>query len=194
MADRVVRVAMALIAAREHFREFAYPDPYSPLGKATRSARWGFEPAEQILRELPANIAALKGDPWTVGFGQTGKFVGPGTRWSRAVADANFEAEVESFRAGVRRLARPDMTIGQEAALISFAYNVGLDEDADEIAEGLGDSTLLKMFNRGDTRAAADQFLVWRKAGGEVSKGIIKRREEERAMFLGLHPLLRSVP
>jgi lysozyme len=193
MADRVVRIAMALVEKREHFREYAYPDPYSPLGKATRGKRWGFVPAMDILHDLPANVAALRGDPWTCGFGQTGKYVGPATRWSREVALANFETEIEYVRAGVRRLARPDMTVGQEVALISFAYNVGLDEDADTIPEGLGDSTLLKYFNVGDVVRAAEEFVKWKRAGGEVSRGLELRRLEERLMFIGQHPFLGSI-
>ncbi|HFE9915503.1 TPA: lysozyme, partial [Acinetobacter baumannii] len=31
---------------------------------------------------------------------------------------------------------------------------------------------------------AADQFLVWNKAGGKVMKGLVRRREAERALFL----------
>ncbi|WP_335876684.1 lysozyme, partial [Acinetobacter baumannii] len=48
----------------------------------------------------------------------------------------------------------------------------------------LANSTLLKKLNKGDYQGAADQFLVWNKAGGKVMKGLVRRREAERALFL----------
>ncbi|WP_407652354.1 lysozyme [Bombella pollinis] len=70
----------------------------------------------------------------------------------------------------------------QMAALVSFSYNVGV--------AGLRSSTLLRKFLLGDTQGAADEFLHWDKmhlASGVVveSPGLLKRREAERAMFLG---------
>ena len=39
--------------------------------------------------------------------------------------------------------------------------------------------------NRGDFDEAADEFLKWTKAAGRVLPGLVKRRNDERAMFLG---------
>lgn len=61
-------------------------------------------------------------------------------------------------------------------ALCSFAFNVG--------CERLEGSTLLKMLNAGDYRGAADQFLRWDKAKGKTLRGLTRRRQAERAMFL----------
>lgn len=82
-------------------------------------------------------------------------------------------------------LLQVPVTQGQFDALMSFAFNVGLDIDDDDIAEGLGDSTLLKKLNAGDVAGAADQFLKWNKAAGQVLAGLTRRREAERALFLG---------
>ena len=57
-----------------------------------------------------------------------------------------------------------------------FAYNVG--------TGALQKSTLIKLLNAGDTQGAADQFLRWNKAGGQVVAGLTRRREAERKLFL----------
>lgn len=191
-------LATVLIQAWEGYREFAYPDPASPLARATPVARWGHVPAQEILEMLPGDTAGLPGDPWTVGHGETGKHVGPSTRWSRAVANANFDARLEDLQWGVRRMLRVAALPWEEAAFLSFAWNVGLDDDADHKAEGFGDSTLLRLFNAGDKAGCALQFYnpktgdsPWDNAGGvRDMQGLRNRRRAERAMFLGLHPAI----
>jgi lysozyme len=38
-------------------------------------------------------------------------------------------------------------------------------------------------YNRGDVEGAADAFLMWTKAAGKVLPGLVKRRNDERALF-----------
>nr|WP_277603060.1 glycoside hydrolase family protein [Acinetobacter modestus] len=45
------------------------------------------------------------------------------------------------------------------------------------------DSTT-KYLNALDYKAAADEFLKWNRGGGKVMKGLVRRREAERALFL----------
>jgi lysozyme len=172
----------------EGVRYYAYPDPYSALGKATRGRPWGYKSAEEIFDTLPAAIAQLSPHPWTIGRGATGPGIDASTHWTPEQVEAALVKHLAVFQAGVRRLVKVPMTPNQEAALISFAYNVGLDEDADTIPEGLGDSTLLRLFNAGQTDLAANEFRHWTRAGGEHPKGLIERRENERMMFLGIYP------
>lgn len=101
-------------------------------------------------------------------------------------ANAYFAHDLEQFERDVLSLVKVPMTQGQFDALVSFAYNCGPDIDKDDIAEGLGDSTLLKKFNAGDTKGAADEFPKWNKANGKVQPGLVTRRAKERDMFLGL--------
>ena len=61
-------------------------------------------------------------------------------------------------------------------ALVSFAFNVGLGN--------LQRSGLRMKTNRGDFEEAADEFLKWTKAGGKVLTGLVKRRNDERALYL----------
>ena len=65
---------------------------------------------------------------------------------------------------------------GQFDALVSFAFNVGLGN--------LQRSSIRMRYNRGDIEGAADAFLMWTKAAGKVLPGLVKRRQDERAMFL----------
>lgn len=130
----------------------------------------------------PANIPSI-------GFGTTrypnGKAV---TMYDPAItleqANAYFAHDIERFERDVLSLVKVPITQGQFDALVSFAYNCGSDIDDDTIAEGLGDSTLLKKLNAGDYKGAADEFPKWNKGAGKVQPGLVKRRAAEREMFL----------
>jgi lysozyme len=186
-------LAAVLVRGFEQFRAWPYPDPASPLAKATHGLAWGWQSAREIMNKLRPEIRSLSGAPWTVGYGQTGKFIGPdSSMWTLAVGEAHLESTLEFYQAGVRRLCKVSLTKWQEAALISFAYNEGLDEDHDGKAEGLGDSTLLRLVNAGRFADASRQFAGWNKAHGQILAGLTKRRELERQMFLGIHPALRA--
>ena len=99
-------------------------------------------------------------------------------------ASVMLERILSQFEADVISLVKVPLTQNQFDALVSFAFNVGSDIDADTIAEGLGDSTLLKKLNRKDYLGAANEFLKWNKCKGVVSKGLTNRRTRERELFL----------
>ena len=61
-------------------------------------------------------------------------------------------------------------------AIVSFTYNLG--------AGNLRVSTLRRRINEEKWEEAADQLLRWNIAGGKVSRGLQRRREAERALFL----------
>lgn len=123
------------------------------------------------------------GEPWTIGWGHT-KGVKRGDVCTLQQADAWFEEDLEEHEGYVNQLVKVPLTQNQFDALVSFCYNVGPDIDADSIAEGLGDSTLLKKLNAGDYDGAADEFRKWTRSGGRVMPGLIRRREMERELFL----------
>ena len=70
----------------------------------------------------------------------------------------------------------PGLNYNQYAALVSFAYNLGVG--------ALQGSTLRKMVLAGDLAGAAEEFLKWNKAGGKVLNGLTKRRQREKDLFL----------
>jgi len=82
----------------------------------------------------------------------------------------------ESCESTIERLVKVPLQQNQYDALVSFIYNVG--------ASAFGDSTLLRMLNLGDYQGAADQLLRWNIGGGRVLLGLLRRREDERALFL----------
>jgi lysozyme len=99
--------------------------------------------------------------------------------WDRALSadeiDEILRKDLARFEAGVLRLIKIPLTQGQFDALVSFSFNVGLGN--------LQNSTLRMKINRGDYKGAAEQFLVWTKAGGKVLPGLVKRRTHEKEMF-----------
>ena len=82
------------------------------------------------------------------------------------------------YEAAVERYVQIHLCQHQFDALVSFAYNVG--------NEALRTSTLVRYLNQGDITGAANQLLRWNRAGGRVLAGLTRRRQAERAMFLGL--------
>lgn len=78
----------------------------------------------------------------------------------------------------VLRYVTVKLNQGQFDALVDFAYNCG--------AQNLRNSTLLKKVNAGDFSGAAAEFPKWVNAGGKKLPGLVKRRELERKLFLGL--------
>jgi lysozyme len=99
--------------------------------------------------------------------------------WDRVLSaeeiDEILRKDLNRFEAGVLRLIKVKLTQGQFDALVSFSFNVGLGN--------LQNSTLRMKLNRGDYKGAAEQFLVWTKAGGKVLKGLVIRRTHEKEMF-----------
>lgn len=126
------------------------------------------------------------GKPWTIGWGHTGPEVAKGLKWTQAQADAEFLRDIFRFEQDVQKLVKVPVTQGQFDALVLFAYNVGSDIDADKIAEGLGDSTLLRKLNARDYAGAALEFRKWNKNDGKVMRGLVRRRAAEECLFLGM--------
>jgi lysozyme len=117
------------------------------------------------------------GDPWTIGWGTTGPTIKRGLTWTQAQADAALLEDVKELGRDVQAYCRRPLEPYERAALVSFAYNVGIG--------ALRNSTLLRLLNEGSTTAAATQFLRWDKAGGKAMRGLQRRREAERQLFLG---------
>jgi lysozyme len=102
--------------------------------------------------------------------------------WDRVLnmgeVDAILAQDLGRFERGVARLCPAALGHqGRFDALVSFAFNVGLGN--------LQRSGLRMKTNRGEFEDAADEFLKWTKAGGRVLPGLVKRRNDERALYLG---------
>lgn len=120
----------------------------------------------------------------TIGYGHTGPDVKPGMVITKEQAETLLQQDLERFERDVRNLVKVHVNENQFGALVSFAFNVGSDIDDDELAEGLGDSTLLKKLNKYDYAGAANEFGKWVHANGKKLNGLVTRREREKQLFL----------
>lgn len=98
------------------------------------------------------------------------------TSITQAEADNFLYADVAIFASSILKLTSVKLNDNQFAALISFVFNVG--------SGAYQRSTLRQKLNRGDYEGAADQFLRWSKAGGQIIPGLLRRRKLERQLFL----------
>lgn len=113
----------------------------------------------------------------TIGYGHLilphEKFDAPLTA---AGAESLLKKDLRSHELALRKLVRVNITQQQFDALMGFVFNLGPGR--------LQSSTLLRCLNAGQFQRAADQFLVWNKAGGKPLAGLTKRRQAERKLFL----------
>lgn len=121
----------------------------------------------------PANV-------WTIGIGTTiypnGVKVKKGDKCTLEQAHEYLAHDMIEFEKTVNDSVKVPLSQNQFDALVSLTYNIG--------SAAFKNSTLLKKLNAKDFTGAADQFPVWNKGGGKVLKGLVRRREAERALFL----------
>ncbi|MCJ8053914.1 lysozyme [Shinella curvata] len=117
---------------------------------------------------------------WTIGVGHTSAAglpsVAKGLKITAAESDEILSRDLKTFEAGVRAAVKVPLNQNEFDALVSLAFNIGVG--------AFSKSTLVKKLNAGDRAGAADQFLVWNKAGGKTLKGLTTRRQAERKQFL----------
>ena len=118
---------------------------------------------------------------WTIGYGQTGSYYGK--RVHRGMTTTKAEAHawlrdhsIKTYEDAVTQAVKVPLNQHQFDALVSFAYNVGVG--------ALKQSTALRKLNVGDYAGAADALTMWTKCNGKVLAGLVRRRKEERALFL----------
>ena len=114
---------------------------------------------------------------WTIGYGTT-RGVRPGMRISEAEAEKFLQEDLTRFEQAINEAVQVPINDNQFSALVSFTYNVG--------SGAFRSSTLLRLLNqRQSVHAVADQLPRWNRAGGRVLAGLTRRRNAERALFLG---------
>lgn len=117
---------------------------------------------------------------WTIGVGHTSAAGAPkvvkGMRITATEADEILSRDLALFESAVNKAVAVPLNQNEFDALVSLAFNIG--------SNAFRKSTLVRKLNAGDRQGAADQFLVWNKAGGKVLKGLVNRRHDERRQFL----------
>lgn len=111
----------------------------------------------------------------TIGYGHT-RGVKLGQTITQEQADSFLLEDIHEFELAIQRLVYASITQNQFDALVSFTFNVGIGN--------LKKSTLLKKLNAKDIAGAANEFNKWIYAGGKKSKGLAKRRDKERLLFI----------
>lgn len=114
----------------------------------------------------------------TIGWGSTGADVKLGMCWTQEQADDRFERDLARFAAGVSAALAGAPTAQHEFdAFVSLAYNIGLD--------AFRKSTALKRHKEGKKAGAAEAITWWDKQAGKTLRGLTRRRQAEKAMYLG---------
>lgn len=120
---------------------------------------------------------------WTIGYGHTGSDVGPRTVIMQSEADELLAQDLAKFENYVINYCKPAVpNQAQFDAMVSLCYNIG--------PANFKKSAVLRYFRKGDYAAAANAFSSWTKARDrrtgqlKVLPGLVKRRSEEKELFL----------
>ncbi len=120
------------------------------------------------------------GDPWTIGFGTTiypdGRKVKKGDTVTKEQASEYLMYDILKFSKKILPLLMQNLNDNQFGALVSFSYNVGI--------QNLRISTLLKKVNLNPQDISIrKEFEKWVKASGKVLPGLVRRRAEEAKLY-----------
>lgn len=144
------------------------------INRASKAIIQEFEGCKLKAYICPAGV-------WTIGWGTTaeaGVGVVPheGMKITQAQADHYFNLTVDKFVSEIKPRIKRDINENELGAFVSLAYNIGTPR--------FNKSSALRFFNAGNKTKAAAAIILWNKADGKVSPGLIRRRASERALFL----------
>lgn len=113
---------------------------------------------------------------WTIGYGHTAGVKEGDTLPSKEQARVLLKEDLAKYAASVNNCVKKGLISfplnqNQFDALTSFCYNCGA-------------GNLQKLVSGRDAATVAEKLLAYNKGGGKVLAGLVRRREEERALFL----------
>ena len=119
---------------------------------------------------------------WTVGVGHLiSRNAKLPIEWARSLSpgeiDALLRKDLRRFELGVLRLlgtVQPNQS--EFDALVSFSFNLGLG--------CFQRSTVRSAFIRGDKKRSGEVLLKYRRAGGKILQGLVRRRQAELALLM----------
>ena len=112
---------------------------------------------------------------WTIGYGSTSG-VTPGMSITQEQADDRLRNDLKSAEFAVQMAVHTPLNENQFSACVCLTYNIG--------GHAFHTSTLCRLLNEGKYESAADAFLDWCHANGQVVPGLLRRRQAERKLFL----------
>lgn len=133
---------------------------------------------ELIARYEGCRLEAYKcpAGVWTIGYGHTEGVKSGDTLPSQEAAKALLKEDLKKYSGYVNKniqngtIAFP-VNQNQFDALTSFCYNCG-------------NGNLQRLVSGRDAATVAEKLLLYNKGGGKTLPGLVRRREEERALFL----------
>ncbi len=110
----------------------------------------------------------------TIGYGHLLNHA-PDPNWTITELEAEdlLKRDLELAEVGIMKAVKVPLTDNQFAALVAFAFNVGLG--------AFQKSTLLHLLNNGSD--PSHEFDRWNKVNGVVSLGLVHRRQAEKDLF-----------
>lgn len=113
------------------------------------------------------------GKVWTIGYGHTGPDVFKGKTISQQEAENLLKNDLNRFEKYVNDKSYVPHQLNQNQfdALVSFSYNCG-------------QGNLKKLVGKRTLPQIADEILAYNKSKGKYLRGLARRREAERKLFL----------
>ena len=108
---------------------------------------------------------------YTIGYGHYGADVKKGSRITQEDADKLLLSDIARFEKAVNKISQVKGLQNAYDALVSFTYNCG-------------EGNLKTLCNGRDLRTISDKITLYNKSGGAVVTGLVKRRNEEKALIL----------
>lgn len=115
----------------------------------------------------------IPGDVPTICYGSTAG-VKIGDYKTDAECEALLRAEVGEFYARVDPCVSDDVPVSVQASILEMAYNVGTGAACR--------STMVRLANAGDYRAACAELDKWVRAQGRTVRGLVNRRNASQVM------------
>lgn len=127
---------------------------------------------------------------WAISRGIHAPDVSQNTVWTQEQSDMRFGLKLHEVAEAICPAIIPELDDGALSACISISYNITPGEFLT--------STLLRKLNSGDVQGASDEFPKWchvTKPDGtkEVNDNLLKRRNQEKTLFLSGSPAVPEV-
>jgi len=133
---------------------------------------------------------ATGGEPWTIGIGHTSAAGDPevykGLVITEAEAHEIFKRDVTQYEDTVNRVCPGPTTQHQFNAMVSLCYNIG--------GGNFDGSSVDRYHNEQNYPQAAESFLLWNKANGQIMQGLVNRREDEKKHYEMADTIIEEVP
>jgi lysozyme len=114
----------------------------------------------------------------TIGYGFTGKLAKRKSMTEKEATRILVEEIIPAEKRKVESIVRVPLTPYQKAALVSFVYNCG-EENLSRLVNGKN------RLNGGNYERTAALLMLYTKADGKTLRGLVERRKQEAALFLG---------